>query len=64
MKNVNPLGLFDDHFLMEKLTKLGTHSKSSTIILIGIYLKHPWTGPSVMSQKISQKAAGHLSINY
>ncbi len=23
MKNVNPLGLFDDHFLMEKLTKLG-----------------------------------------
>lgn len=23
MKNTNPLGLFDDHFLMEKLTKLG-----------------------------------------
>ena len=23
MKNVNPLGLFDDHFLLEKLTKLG-----------------------------------------
>lgn len=23
MKNVNPLSLFDDHFLMEKLTKLG-----------------------------------------
>jgi len=23
MKNVNPLGLFDDHFLMEKLTRLG-----------------------------------------
>jgi len=23
MKNVNPLGLFDDHFLMDKLTKLG-----------------------------------------
>ena len=23
MKNVNPLGLFDDHFLMEKLSKLG-----------------------------------------
>ena len=23
MKNVNPLGLFDDQFLMEKLTKLG-----------------------------------------
>jgi len=23
MKNINPLGLFDDHFLMEKLTKLG-----------------------------------------
>ena len=23
MKNVNPLGLFDEHFLMEKLTKLG-----------------------------------------
>ncbi|MGC9355532.1 MAG: transposase [Mariniphaga sp.] len=23
MKNVNPLGVFDDHFLMEKLTKLG-----------------------------------------
>lgn len=23
MKNVNPLGLFDDHFLMVKLTKLG-----------------------------------------
>ncbi len=23
MKNVNPLGLFDDHFLMGKLTKLG-----------------------------------------
>lgn len=23
MKNINPLGLFDDHFLMDKLTKLG-----------------------------------------
>ena len=23
MKNINPLGLFDDYFLMEKLTKLG-----------------------------------------
>lgn len=23
MKNINPLGLFDDHYLMEKLTKLG-----------------------------------------
>ena len=23
MKNINPLGLFDDHFIMEKLTKLG-----------------------------------------
>lgn len=23
MKNINPLGLFDDHFLIEKLTKLG-----------------------------------------
>src|SRR5665647_1862492 len=23
MKNINPHGLFDDHFLMEKLTKLG-----------------------------------------
>ena len=23
MKNINPLGLFDEHFLMEKLTKLG-----------------------------------------
>ena len=23
MKNINPLGLFDDHFLLEKLTKLG-----------------------------------------
>jgi IS5 family transposase len=23
MKNINPLGLFDDHFLVEKLTKLG-----------------------------------------
>lgn len=23
MKNINTLGLFDDHFLMEKLTKLG-----------------------------------------
>lgn len=23
MKNVNPLGLFDDHFLLDKLTKLG-----------------------------------------
>lgn len=23
MKNINPLGLFDDHFLFEKLTKLG-----------------------------------------
>ena len=23
MKNINSLGLFDDHFLMEKLTKLG-----------------------------------------
>lgn len=23
MKNINPLGLFDDHFLMEKLTRLG-----------------------------------------
>ncbi len=23
MKNINPLELFDDHFLLEKLTKLG-----------------------------------------
>ena len=23
MQNINPLGLFDEHFLMEKLTKLG-----------------------------------------
>ncbi len=23
MKNINPLGLFDNHFLLEKLTKLG-----------------------------------------
>ena len=23
MKNINPLGLFDDHFLLGKLTKLG-----------------------------------------
>jgi hypothetical protein len=23
MKNINALGLFDDHFIMEKLTKLG-----------------------------------------
>ena len=23
MKNINPFGLFDDHFLIEKLTKLG-----------------------------------------
>ena len=23
MKNINSVGLFDDHFLMEKLTKLG-----------------------------------------
>jgi IS5 family transposase len=23
MKNINPIGLFDDHFLLEKLTKLG-----------------------------------------
>jgi len=23
MKNINPLGLFDDHFLLEKLTKIG-----------------------------------------
>jgi transposase, IS5 family len=23
MKNINTLGLFDDHFIMEKLTKLG-----------------------------------------
>ena len=23
MKNINPLGFFDDHFLLEKLTKLG-----------------------------------------
>ncbi len=23
MKNINPIGLFDDNFLMEKLTKLG-----------------------------------------
>ena len=23
MKNINPLGIFDDHFLMEKLTRLG-----------------------------------------
>jgi len=23
MKNINPLELFDEHFLMEKLTKLG-----------------------------------------
>ena len=23
MKNINPLGLFDDHFLLEALSKLG-----------------------------------------
>jgi hypothetical protein len=23
MKNINPIGLFDDHFLMETLSKLG-----------------------------------------
>ena len=23
MKNINPLGLFDDHFLLETLSKLG-----------------------------------------
>ena len=23
MKNINPLGLFDDHFLLEALNKLG-----------------------------------------
>ncbi len=27
MKNINPLGLFDDHFLLEKLTKLGDSLK-------------------------------------
>ncbi len=27
MKNINPLGLFDDHFLLETLSKLGYHQK-------------------------------------
>ena len=25
MKNINPLGLFGDNFLLEKLSKLGDH---------------------------------------
>ncbi len=27
MKNINPLGLFDDHFLLETLSKLGYDGK-------------------------------------
>ena len=38
MKNINPLGLFDDHFLMEKLTKLGDPlQKLSDFIDWGIF---------------------------
>ena len=32
MKNINPLGLFDDHFLMEKLTKLGDPLQKLNIV--------------------------------
>jgi transposase, IS5 family len=38
MKNINPVGLFDDHFLMEKLTKLGDPlQKLSKYINWGIF---------------------------
>ena len=32
MKNINPLGLFDDHFLMEKLNKLGDPLQKLNVI--------------------------------
>jgi len=41
MKNINPLGLFDDHFLMEKLTKLGNPLKNLDDYIDWNIFKHP-----------------------
>ena len=41
MKNINELGLFDDQFLMEKLTKPGDPLQKNWInLLTGKYLNH------------------------
>lgn len=42
MKNTNPLGLSEDHLLMEKLTKLGDLLQKLSLvnILTIVYLQH------------------------
>ena len=51
MKNKNPLGLFEDHFFMEKLTKLGDPLQK-----LNDYID--WIGKFLISLLI-----GHLRTN-
>ncbi len=64
MKNVNPLGLFDDHFLMEKLTKLGDPLQKLSNYIDWDIFKARWTRPSPMKQKTGRKEAGLLSTSW
>jgi len=54
MKNINPLDLFDDHFLMEKLTKLGDPQKLNDYIDWAIF-KTPIDGAFIGEQKDKSK---------
>ena len=42
MKNINSLGLFDEHFLLEKLTKLGQHIDWNIFVpILDVVLNQP-----------------------
>ncbi len=65
MKNINSLGLFDDYFLMEKLTKFGRlleRLKNSLIgSLIGILLKPINEVPTNESRTFPKEVGLHLT---
>jgi IS5 family transposase len=55
MKNINPLGLFDDHFLMEKLTKLGDPLQKLNDYIDWAIFKTPIDGAFSGEQKDKSK---------
>src|SRR5680860_1487618 len=55
MKNINPRGLFDDHFLMEKLTKLGDPLQKLNDYIDWAIFKTPIDGAFSGEQKDKSK---------
>jgi len=63
IKNINPLGLFDDHFIMDKLTTLGDPLDKLNLFIDWNILENHLKHHLSMKTGISPKEEGHHLID-